>query len=426
MLHPNQTKVFNDDSRYRVLVAGRKFGKSTLALAELLRAAQDLRTVVYVAPTYKMARKTLWQDHIDKFVPDHCIAKRNKTDLTITLANGHRISLFGAEDPDKLRGQNLDFVVMDEFQDFRTETWEMVIEPNLLTTKGRALFMGTPKGKKNILYAQYAMDSEMYSPYRYTSYDNSLNDKELLEKIKQRLIAEGKQDVWSQEYMAKFTTVAGLIYTNWDRELHVRDDVKIPPNGTFGLSIDRGMENPSAVNFYYIYQVEGDDRIYQYDEIYQAGYTPRELVNAIKSKMGGRNFIWQTCDPSAKDFISVANEQGLSIRPASRETGGSKESWVLSGISKCKEWLAKSPIDGSPKFSVHPRCKNFIEEIEGYIWEEQPSADKNPKDRPRKLLDHAVDAWRYFIISYKHRMSADEMIAQFPDDDRELFKNGFY
>ncbi len=388
VLHPKQSDVFSCTNYYRVLVAGRKFGKSTLALTELLRSAQGHKNNVYIAPTYKMARQTLWNDHIEKFLPKQLLMESNKTDMRIVLANGHTIQLFGSDDPDKLRGQNIDFAVMDEFQDFKASSWEAVIEPNLLATKGRALFMGTPKGKKNILFKQFAMRGNIYKSFHFTSYDNPLIDKELLETRKKRLIAEGKEDIWKQEYMAEFNVLAGLIYDNWRREVHVRDDVVVGKNGAFGLSVDRGMENPSAVGFYYIYRVDGDDRIHRYDEIYKSGLSPKALVEAIKNKMGNNHFSYMFCDPSAKDFMATAQENGLYIKPARRETGGGNTSWVAEGISKCKGFLAQSAVDGKPRFSVHPRCKDFIEEIEGYIWEEQLSDNHNLRETPRKLNDH--------------------------------------
>ena len=400
VLHPNQSKIFLNQKSNRVVVAGRKFGKSSLALAELLRSAKTNMHNVLIAPTYKMAKNTLWNDHIVKFLPPELIKEKNETELKIKLINNNTITLFGADDPDRLRGANWDFIVMDEFQDFKPSSWEYVIEPNLLATKGRALFLGTPKGKKNILHEQYSLNDKDYASFHFSSYDSPIIDKDKLESIRKRLLNASKEDVWKQEYLAEFTTIAGLIYTSWNREIHVKKmDIG---DGAFGIAIDRGIDNPSAVGFYYLYQVNGDDRIHMFDEIYQNGLSASELSNLIKLKMGNRNFTYRFCDPSAKDFITTANEMGLAIQPASRE--GSGDQWVLDGISKCKDLLAKQVIDGNPKFTVSPNCVNFIEEIENYIWDEQPDEELNQRDRPRKLNDHHVDEWRYFAVSYKKKM----------------------
>jgi len=286
VLHPNQTEIFNDDTPYRIVVAGRKFGKSTLMLAELLRAVKTFSNVVYIAPTYKMARNTLWLDHIRKFVPDNLLKDKNETALRLTFKDGHMITLFGADDPDRLRGLNINFVGVDEVADIKPSTWEMIIEPNLLATKGKALFTGTPKGKNNNLYNLFNMNDPVYKSWQFTSYDSPVIDKARLDAIKKRLIAEGKKDVWEQEYMAKFTVLAGMIYDNWDRKIHIAE----PEIGdcVYGFSVDRGMEAPSAVGFYKIYRKEGDNRIHRYEEIYKSGYTPKELVSEIKNRMGSR------------------------------------------------------------------------------------------------------------------------------------------
>lgn len=420
-LHPNQSKIFLSNSINRVLVAGRKFGKSTLALAELLRSAMTNRNNVYIAPTYKMAKNTLWKDHINKFLPYGLIKDKNETELSLTLNNGNLITLYGADDPDRLRGGNWDFDVLDEFQDFKPSSWEYVIEPNLLTTKGRTLFMGTPKGKRNILYEQYNIHDSIYEPWHFTSFDNPLNDKIKLEATRTRLINSGKENVWKQEYMAEFTVLAGIIYDNWNRETHLIE-LKDVGECVYGFSVDRGMESPSAVSFYQIYRREGESRFYLYDEIYKAGLSPQELTEQIKQKMGNRDFPYQFCDPSAKDFMATANENGLSIQPANKETGGKETGWVINGIGKCKEWLAKSPLDGKPKITISPKCKNFVEEIESYIWEEE--MDETPNDRPRKLNDHLLDSWRYFVCSYEKPLAKSLDDYNFPKQD--LFKKGFY
>ena len=366
-----------------------------------------------------MAKSTLWLDHIEKFVPDELIYERNETELRLTLANGHTITLYGADNPDRLRGMNIDFVILDEFQDFRPSSWELVIEPNILATKGRALFMGTPKGKRNILYEQYLLGftDPTYESFNFTSYDNPLIDRRRLESVKARLLNSGKKLIWDQEYMAKFTTIAGLIYPEFKREVHVQD-IEMT-EGSYAISIDRGIENPSAVGFYFMYRKNGEDRMHLYDEIYKVGLSPRELVEEIKLKMGDKYFNRMYCDPAAKDFIATANEMGLYVEPASKQGAGT-HGWVLHGISECHDWLAKSPIDGEPRFTVSPRCRDFIDEIEKYVWEEQPDDDLQARERPKKINDHSVDQWRYMVVSYR-RIRED---VSFPDDG--LFREGFY
>jgi phage terminase large subunit-like protein len=154
-LHPAQDEVFNDNTRFRVVVAGRRWGKTTLSKVIALQkaSAKKRAKVWYVAPTYGMAREIMWNE-LKRFIPKEWVAKYHETLLTITLVNGSLLSLKGADDPDRLRGVGLDFIICDEFQDMRPDTWETVLRPTLSTTQGGALFIGTPKSF-NQLYKLY-------------------------------------------------------------------------------------------------------------------------------------------------------------------------------------------------------------------------------------------------------------------------------
>ena len=138
-----QSDIFVSPERFRVVVAGRRFGKTFLSTAELLHRAlrKDDQNVWYVAPTYKAAKEIAW-DMLTNQIPHEYISKTNETSLTINFKNGSSISLKGAEKPDNLRGRSLDFVVLDEFADMRKEAWFEVIRPSLSDRKGGALFIG--------------------------------------------------------------------------------------------------------------------------------------------------------------------------------------------------------------------------------------------------------------------------------------------
>ena len=150
-----QSEIWLSTKRFRSVVAGRRFGKSYLAAAELLRAAVSgkNKNCFYCAPTYGMSKEIEWQILLD-MIPDSYIDKTNETSLTIRLINGSSIALKGAEKPNNLRGRALDFVVLDEFADMRPEAWFEVLRPSLSDRHSeddptRALFIGTPKGRNH-------------------------------------------------------------------------------------------------------------------------------------------------------------------------------------------------------------------------------------------------------------------------------------
>jgi hypothetical protein len=130
-LKPPQYEVFICDQRFRVLVAGRRFGKTYLALVELCRAAWARgRTVWYVAPTYRQAKRIAWKPLKD-MTRSYWAGKPNETDLTIELISGGTISLRGADNYDSLRGDGLDFLVLDEFALMAGQAWTEVLRPAL-------------------------------------------------------------------------------------------------------------------------------------------------------------------------------------------------------------------------------------------------------------------------------------------------------
>lgn len=154
-LRQPHAEVFSCKKRFVVLVAGRRWGKTVLALWWLIVNAfsNTDRICYYVAPTYGQAKRIAWSI-LKKLVPPEARRRTSEQELLIELRNGSTIQLHGADRPDRLRGVGLDFVVMDEFAGMRAETWDTVIRPALSDRRGRALFIGTPKGFDHF-YALY-------------------------------------------------------------------------------------------------------------------------------------------------------------------------------------------------------------------------------------------------------------------------------
>ncbi|WP_051331777.1 terminase large subunit domain-containing protein [Methylocaldum szegediense] len=151
-LHPGQFEVFSNPARFRVVAAGRRWGKSTVSKAAIIdKAHLPRRKIWYVAPTYRMAKQIMWYDMLDTIPRRWMRRQPNETTMTLWLINGTTIELKGADSPDTLRGVGLHFIVLDEVQDMREEVWTKVLRPTLATTGGHAIFIGSPKGF-NLLY----------------------------------------------------------------------------------------------------------------------------------------------------------------------------------------------------------------------------------------------------------------------------------
>src|SRR5579862_7969475 len=145
-LKPPQSAVFACDQRFRVLVAGRRFGKTYLALVELCKAASVRGCLAwYVGPSITQSKRIAWKSLKDMTRP-FWATKPNETDLRIELIWGSTICVRGADNYDALRGDGLDFLVLDEFASMAPEAWTEVLRPALADRRGRALFIGTPQG----------------------------------------------------------------------------------------------------------------------------------------------------------------------------------------------------------------------------------------------------------------------------------------
>jgi len=146
-----QKKVWADPTRFRVVAAGRRCGKSRLAawllIVNALQADKPNSHVFYVAPTQGQARDIMWGLLVELGNP--VIRSSHINNMQITLINGATISLKGADRPDTMRGVSLKFLCLDEYADMKPEVFEEILRPALADQKGSCLFIGTPKGRNH-------------------------------------------------------------------------------------------------------------------------------------------------------------------------------------------------------------------------------------------------------------------------------------
>lgn len=160
--HPGQAAIYNSKARFKVVAAGRRFGKSHLAAITLGIAAMqthhrgyeltDENAVYYVGPTADQARRTMWPKLRNLLGYERLggwIHNENINDGWLELVNGRKIFIKGAEEPDRLRGMGYHYVVLDEYADMKSSVWDEIIDPALMDIEGDALFIGTPKGKNH-------------------------------------------------------------------------------------------------------------------------------------------------------------------------------------------------------------------------------------------------------------------------------------
>ena len=235
-----QKKVWSDNTRFKIVAAGRRTGKSRLAAWMLIVNAlqADRGHVFYVAPTQGQARDIMWQTLLELAHP--VVANAHINNLQIKLVNGATISLKGADRPETMRGVSLKFLVMDEYADMKPEVFEQILRPALADQKGAALFIGTPMGRNHFYdlykYAELE-DDESYTAWHFTSYDNELLDPDEIDLAKKSMSSYA----FRQEFMASFEARGS--------EMFKEDWVKFgetPEIGDYYISIDlAGFEDVS-------------------------------------------------------------------------------------------------------------------------------------------------------------------------------------
>ena len=381
-----QKEVSDDPSRFKVVVAGRRWGKSWLSMHEMDKYARFPNSkIFYVAPTYKMCRQILWDDIKEKFIRARWAKKINESNLEITLVNNSRIYLRSGDNPDNLRGVSMDYLVMDEASMIDQKMWTEVCRPALSDRQGGAMFITTPQGKGSWIYDlwQGAHGQENYSAFQYTTIQGGNVAEEEIEAARNEL----DEKSFRQEYEASFETYAGAIYYNWDSSVHIKkQDVEFKKNEILHVGLDFNVTPICAM----ICRVNGNE-ISVIDEITMEGSNTFEMAEELLNRYPN-NRMWIYPDASGQARKTSSNTSDHHIL---RNSGFILK--VKSINPPVKDRIAAvntslKAVDGSVKLTVDPKCKHLIKCISGQTYKEGTRIpDKNSN------LDHMNDALGYLV-----------------------------
>lgn len=391
-LHPKQMEVYKSKARFRVVVAGRRWGKSQLSKVLMITKAANKpkQKIWYVAPTYRMAKQILWTDLLDA-IPKKWIKKINETTLTILFVNGSRIELKGADKADSLRGVGIHFLVLDEFQDMSEETWTQVLRPTLADTGGHAIFIGTPKAY-NQLYALYKLGqdprkvrADQWQSWQFPTITSPF--------IPLSEIAAARADMdeksFKQEFEASFETMSGRVYYPFDRNEHV-GQYPFNPKLPIWIGMDFNIDPMSAV----IFQPQPSGELWAVDEIVQFGSNTEETCEAIDKKLWRyQKQVTIYPDPAGGQRQHARGETDLDIL---REKGfrrikyRRKHPFVADRVNAVNRMLRSA--DGTVRLRINHTCKHLINAFEQTIY--KPGSRDVDKDAG---VEHAADAAGYCI-----------------------------
>lgn len=195
--------------RFTILALHRRAGKTELAIAELvdkaLRFDKDLGLFFYVAPLLKQAKTVAWQRLKARVGPliEHGLCEVNESELWVRLVtNGATIRVYGADNPDAMRGVRLDGCVIDEVAQIKPEVWDEVIQPALADRLGWAMFIGTPKGINLFSQLYFAARSDpLWHAALYTVYDTDALDPTEVERQRRSM----SEEAFRREYLCDFS-----------------------------------------------------------------------------------------------------------------------------------------------------------------------------------------------------------------------------
>lgn len=284
-LTPSQSLIDANPARFKIVRAGRKFGKTTYSHKKALDWLGPPNSVHWqISPTYKMAKLISWEE-FKRIIPAEVMKRKpNDTDLTITLKNGSRLYLMGSDEPDTLRGPAPTSVTFEEAALHKREVWHEVIRPNLLPHKAPALFIGTPKGfnwmkdLEDEARLSILKGGTEWAVFHFTVFDNPHLDPEE--------IAQARRDcdndqIWRQEYMAEYEASIGRVFSSFSDNRHV-GNVPILSGSFCYRSIDWGMRDDTACLWAQIEGYGGNSKLRIYRE-----YAENNLPSSSQAQIIG-------------------------------------------------------------------------------------------------------------------------------------------
>jgi len=380
----SQKLVAESPQRFRVVCAGRRWGKTHLALRELARfAAQPNQLCYYVSPSYKMSKNILWRKIKKKLTSINWVKKINETELTLELVNGSVIMLKGADNFDSLRGVGINFLVMDEMADIDPAAWYEVLRPTLSDTTGHALIIGTPKGGNHFkdLY-DTAKIRQGWVSFQFTTIDGGNVPEEEIEQARLDLDAR----TFRQEYLATFEQYAGVIaYAFGDHNYLAAPGIQAHTPLILGMDF-----NTSPMSC--VIMVRTRDGLHAIDEIAIYNSNTNEMIDEIKTRYPNNPI---TCYPDPAGVARKTSANGnTDIRLL--EQGGftvryhRQHAQVKDRINAANSLFYKRE-DGTTRFYIDPKCKNTIKSLKNYSYKE----DTQIPDKGEH--DHFFDALTYPI-----------------------------
>jgi hypothetical protein len=381
-----QELIANDPHRFKVVIAGRRFGKTYLSIRQLCYAARiPNKEVFYITSSYRSAKMIVWKPLKKRLLDLQWVKKINESELSITLKNNSVISLKGAENPDSLRGPSLSYCVIDECAEVDPELWYEVIRPALADQQGGAMFIGTPKGKGNWSYDLFCQEQLLtdWKSFQYKTIDGGWVKPEEIEAARKELDAR----TFRQEFEASWETFEGRVAWAFERDMNVCPAPKQLDSRTLFIGCDFNVSPICAC-----VMIRDGDLLYVIDEIQMHSSNTHELAEELKRRYPTSKIF---CYPDPAGSARKTSSGGLTDHIILQNAGfivkaPRAHTPVRDRINALNSRMCSS--DGIRHLFIDPKCKYTLESLEKFCYKEGTQVpDKGTYDHMFDALSYCVD-----------------------------------
>lgn len=412
-VHKKQIAFHKCKKRNRWVFGGNRSGKTECGAVEVVYLAcgnhpykKNKLTSGWVVSLSRQVQRDVAQRKILEYLPASCIekivmvsggqdsAENGIIDFILVRSQVGGISKIGFKSCDqgreKFQGASLDYVWFDE-----EPPYDIYLECKMRVLDKCGEIFGTMTPLKgltwvyNTIYLNDKNDNEIW--YEMMEWaDNPFLSKNEIESMTKSLPAE---EIESRRY-GKFMQNGGMVYSEFDENVHVIEPFEVPMEWQDNISIDPGLHNPLSAHFY---AVDYDGNVYVVAEHYQAQKTVeyhaekiKEIARKLNWKTDSKGFLRAIIDSAArqktlaseKNVVELFYENGILVNPQVDKD-------MFAGISTVKSYLKTA--DGSTRLFIFKNCVNLIREIKNYWW--------GDGDLPIKKDDHALDELRYYLMT---------------------------
>ena len=391
--------------RFGAMVCHRRFGKTVLAVNQLIRGALTCKKsrprFAYIGPTYRQGKATAW-DYLKFYSRPIPGVSFNESELRVDYPNGGQVRIYGGDSPDSLRGIYLDGVVPDEYGLHQSDLFSTVLRPALSDREGWALFLGTPNGKNQFHeIIKFAQDQPEWFYACYKASETGIIPQHELEAARRVMTA----DEYAQEFECSFeAAVKGAIFAKELEQARTDGRVtRVPYDPALPVDTDwdLGIGDHMAIWFSQSLR-SGETRLIDYYEDSGEGFPFYANVLSQRGYVYGKH--WAPHDIAVRELgtgksrMEVAASYGIRFQAVPRILRSEAGQEVEEGISAARLLMARCWFDAE-------RCKAGLEALQHYRRDYNARLNEFKATPVHDWASHAASAFRGLAV--RHKVPAD-------------------